>query len=197
LVLAPLSTYVLYIQTLYLFYIPIDRLIIEKLHCFRMKYFLVWLLPFLSLTSSFPTKPSQRPPLSNLPSSSSDDNNDSTSFSSPSSEYHSRGDGGGGRRRGVLSVISVPSLGPFLPFRRVSWTTLARPFKIQTVVDLPLAASATPISGYWGGALTPKDVREENITPSCYCPIPPVQDSHKPFSLFFLNRTNNIPVFSY
>jgi hypothetical protein len=105
--------------------------------------FLVWLLPFLSLTSSFPTKPSQRPPLSNLPSSSGDENNDSTSFSSPSSEYHSRG--GGGRRREVLSVISgaVAWAVPAIAQAGLLDDFGTDPSKIQAVVKPAAAAAST------------------------------------------------------
>jgi hypothetical protein len=106
---------------------------------------LVCLLPFLSLTSSFPTKPSQRPPSSNLPSTSGDETNDSTSFSSPSSDYHSR-DGGGGRRREVLSVISgaVAWAVPAIAQAGLLDDFGTDPSKIQAVVKpAPAAAAST------------------------------------------------------
>ena len=104
--------------------------------------FLVWLLPFLSLTSSFPTKPSQRLPVSNLPSSSSDENNESTSYSSPSSEYHSRGCGG---RREVLSVISgaVAWAVPAIAQAGLLDDFGTDPSKIQAVVKPAAAAAST------------------------------------------------------
>jgi hypothetical protein len=82
-------------------YTPTIDKLIETLHYSRMK-FLNWLLPFLSLTSSCPPQPSQRPtavvrfPLYrlssyNTPSSSGNENKDSMSFSSLSSECHSHG----------------------------------------------------------------------------------------------------------
>jgi hypothetical protein len=118
--------------------------------------FLLWFLPFLSLTSSFPTKPSQRPP-SNLPLASSDEINDSTSFSSPLSEYHSRGDGGG-RRREVLSVISgaVAWAVPAIAQAGLLDDFGTDPSKIQAVVKpAPVAASTVPAKTTGPGGIDP------------------------------------------
>jgi hypothetical protein len=157
---APLSAEVYCIYKPHSFCIPIERYSNKdtSVHNSRMKV-LVWCLPFLSLTSSFPTKPSQRLPSSNLPSSSSDENNDSnTSFSSSrSAEYHSR-NGGGGRRREVLSVISgaVAWAVPAIAQAGLLDDFGTDPSKIvQTAAKPAPAAAAAPVKTTGPGGIDP------------------------------------------